>query len=215
MNKIIYDWQAWQEYTNLRWMFNKLELSLRRGYTAAPAGVPVPVTGEYVVRPIYNLSGMGAGATVQRLEQDKEARIPAGYFWCERFSGDHISTDWRLENGVWQPVFCAMGYRNEDNPLYKFSKWCKITKPDYIIMPDFDFGTVTCVNTEHIGDKLIEIHLRHSGDFPENATEIIPVWSDMNTDRMIELEMSGYRFKPDPEDADGNLPTKRIGFYYR
>ena len=93
------DFQAWQIYPEHRWVFNKLELALRLGYDAGPACVPITRSGKYVVRPIYNLYGMGIGAKVihinimQSKSMENHALIPPGYFWCEAFEGEHKSVD--------------------------------------------------------------------------------------------------------------------------
>jgi hypothetical protein len=63
------DYKVWQDIPAFRSLYNKLDLSLRLGYTAGPAGCPVPKSGTYIVRPIINLSGMGATACYTRLEQ--------------------------------------------------------------------------------------------------------------------------------------------------
>ena len=41
------DKHAWLIYPDHRNLFNKLELSLRLGYTCGPAGVDVPKSGMY------------------------------------------------------------------------------------------------------------------------------------------------------------------------
>ena len=61
------DFQAWEKYPEYRWVFNKLELALKLGYRAGPACVPLPPLRSHfkvVIRPIYNLYGMGIGAKV-------------------------------------------------------------------------------------------------------------------------------------------------------
>ena len=61
------DYQAWIAYPEYRWIFNKLEIALKLGYQAGPACVPLPPVPYHfkaVVRPIYNLYGMGVGAKV-------------------------------------------------------------------------------------------------------------------------------------------------------
>ena len=88
------DYQAWEAYPQYRWIYNKLELALELGYEAGPACVPVKKTGDYIVRPVYNLYGMGIGAVKKHFDRYKDAEdlinhehIPPGYFWCEWFDG--------------------------------------------------------------------------------------------------------------------------------
>ena len=59
---LVNDVDAWSKYPRYTSWYNKLWLSERLGYKCGPAGVPVPVKGTYIVRPIYNLLGMGLGA---------------------------------------------------------------------------------------------------------------------------------------------------------
>ena len=52
-----------------RWVFNKLDVSLRLAYRAS-AGISVKQTGWYIVDPIYNPYGMGIGAHKKWLDAD-------------------------------------------------------------------------------------------------------------------------------------------------
>ena len=109
------DIEAWSLYPQHRWLFNKLDVALRLGYDAAPVVVPVTQSGKYVVRPIYNLYGMGIWATVEELHPDllfsDHAVGKPGTFWCEYFEGDHLSVDYRFKNGKFTP-FNAMRRRS-------------------------------------------------------------------------------------------------------
>lgn len=209
------DTDAWHKYPNLRCTFNKLELSLRLGYDCGPSGTNVSNTGEYCVRPIYNLGGMGAGASFEFFYNTLPTKIPSGYFWCERFYGDHISIDWFKVNEKWIPIFACQGYREENNPLYKFNKWVKIDPPK-IELPKF-IENIDCeyLNAEFIGDKLIEMHLRHSSDFPKNSKELIPVWSDIGKEKVQSTLSEDWTYVENIDDSDGNLSVKRLGFFYR
>lgn len=192
------DREAWDKYPHHRSIFNKLDLALKLGYTAGPCGVSVPVEGKYVVRPIYNLSGMGMGASVQTLTPGEP--IPPGYFWCEYFEGDQYTIDY-VWNECWDPVFAAEGVRGAN--LIEFICWRKIDPPQ-IALPDWldQYHDAKIINIEMIGSKIIEVHLRHGSDFPEGAKEIVPIWSDM-------------KYVENYEDADGLMSNPRKGFYYR
>ena len=63
------DKDAWDSYPHLRSYFNKLDLSLKLEYVAGPAGTPVPHDGEYIIRPIYNLSGLSANTQIVTLKE--------------------------------------------------------------------------------------------------------------------------------------------------
>lgn len=207
------DSDTWKKYPNLRWTFNKLELSLRLGYICSPSGIIPPYNGEYCIRPIYNLGGMGAGAKIQYLSNNKIPDIPAGYFWCEKFSGPHISVDYSKENEQWKPVFSCQGYRDKNNPLYKFDRWKKIKNPNYELPQFIKDIDADKLNIEFIGDKIIEIHLRHGSDFPKNSTEIIPLWSDMEKEKVQSTLTEDWTYIENIDDSDGNLSIKRLGFF--
>jgi len=83
-----------------RWIYNKLTLAERLGYYAAPCGINPRQPGEYIVRPIMNVAGMGIGGvfdvtvTQADVDADEDHIVPylPGYFWCEKFTGVHAWT---------------------------------------------------------------------------------------------------------------------------
>ena len=131
------DFQAWDAYPQHRWVFNKLEVALKLGYRAGPACVPLPKTKntlfKAIVRPIYNLYGMGISAKVKTFRPmiDNEliinhGLIPPGHFWCEYFDGAHYSIDYKRTNQpkgsvwAWEP-FCTLVGEKEESNLTKFT----------------------------------------------------------------------------------------------
>ena len=54
------------------WIYNKLFLSQRLGYTCGPAGLEVPKPGFYIVRPCMNLMGMGRYSRIEWIEENTE-----------------------------------------------------------------------------------------------------------------------------------------------
>ena len=174
------DYQAWDKYPKYRWVFNKLDIALRLGYQAGPACVPLPAIQSYfkaVVRPIYNLYGMGIGARVftftPEIDNDfivNHGCIPPGYFWCEYFKGIHYSIDYRSTTSPagslfrWEPFHAMMG-KNTEKDLTRFNSWTSI-EPPKMLLPDFinKIMDVDHLNIECIDDKIIEIHLRTGND---------------------------------------------------
>ncbi len=214
-----YDCDAWSRYPHHRWLFNKLDLSLKLGYNAGPGGTSVPVNGDYIVRPIMNLSGMGVGAKRVHLSRDDYKTVPPGYFWCEYFQGPHMTIDyeWQLVDGqtILRPIFAAQGYRT-DKELYRFNAWKQKTPPLYHL-PYWiqELSNVPRFNVEFINGQITEIHLRTNPNFPPNSTDIIPRWSDMTDDECEIFERLGFQYQTAFEDADGHLEIKRLGFYYK
>jgi hypothetical protein len=154
------------------WCVDKLILSKKLGYNCGPAGI-TPAPGQYIVRPIINLKMMSVGAKIQYLDSDS---IPDGYFWCEIFTGRHLSFDYNWG----KQTLAVEGFRNDPLRLDRFSHWTKITQE--FKLPEI-LQTVAdkypWFNVEVIGDRVIEVHFRYNDDFSNHdANTIIPVWSD-------------------------------------
>ena len=159
------------------WIYDKFILSKKLGYYCGPAGTVPQKPGEYIIRPCVNFQMMGVGAKVEKVYQyGSELDIPAGYFWCERFYGRHLSFDYQYG----KQVLSVEGFRQDPNRLDRFSKWQK-TK-DVLTLPDF-LCIITekyeWLNVECIGNKIIEVHLRYNDDFRgHDSDEIIPIWQE-------------------------------------
>jgi hypothetical protein len=164
------------------WIFNKLQVAHYLGYSCGPAGIPVPKPAEYVVRPCVNLMGMGRGAEIKWLENQTGELVPAGYFWCERFTGRHISVDYTDR----EPVLAVEGIRQDGDPLWMWREWRKIEDaPPYPRICDQIAGYYPFMNVEFIGDKIIEIHFRHNPDWkdvPSDVVSLVPIYNDVDID---------------------------------
>ena len=141
------------------WCVDKLILSKKLGYICGPAGILPPCPGQYVVRPIMNLKMMSRGASIQYLDSDS---IPDGYFWCEVFTGRHLSFDYF--QGI--QTLAVEGFRNDPLRLDRFNKWTKIDETFKLpkILQDIA-DRYPWFNVEVIGDKVIEVHFRYNDDF--------------------------------------------------
>lgn len=221
-NNVHDDTDAWLAYPEHRWIFNKLEVALKLGYEAGPACVPVRRSDNYIIRPIYNLYGMGIGAHTQYLLQSdgwdmmNHAHIPPGYFWCEMFEGDHLSIDFKRTKApigssfCWES-FCTMIGETDKNCLTKFKSWVKIENKR-VLLPLFcnHLDGVDNLNIEMIGGNIIEIHLRTGNDVVWDmpvGTKLVPVWNGDSEEINIKNE--------DPDcvyDASGYLEHVRIGY---
>jgi hypothetical protein len=159
------------------WIYDKFILAKKLGYYCGPAGTVPQKPGEYIIRPCVNFLMMSVGAKVEKVYQyGSELDIPAGYFWCERFYGRHLSFDYQYGN----QVLSVEGFRQDPNRLDRFSKWQKtkdiLTLPDFlcIISEKYEWLNVEC-----IGNKIIEVHLRYNDDFRgHDSDEIIPIWQE-------------------------------------
>lgn len=175
------------------WVMDKLILSSKLGYICGPTGIDVPEPGYYIVRPCVNALGLGLGAEKVWLEKDT-THLPYGYFWCEWFEGRHLSIDYKNK----KQVLCVEGYKQKDT-FTKWDKWIKTN--DEISFPHIlkDLTDIELINCEYIGDKLIEVHLRHNEDFSDNITEFIPVWKGQDT-----TPPAGYTYRDYP-DVHGRI----------
>jgi hypothetical protein len=219
------DYQAWIEYPQYRWIYNKLELSIKLGYDAGPACVPITKTGNYIIRPIYNLYGMGIGSHIRKIDiseaklMENHALIPPGYFWCEYFEGDHISIDFKRTKSpsgsifAWKIFHAMQGIENKKE-LTKFEKWIRIELTD-ILLPDF-LNEIDCpyLNIEMIGNKIIEVHLRKGNQVlygQKIGASVTPLWRGqehyINSDRYIENEDPTVMY-----NASGYIGDVRIGY---
>jgi hypothetical protein len=186
---------------------NKLWFAEQMGYKCGPRGVPVPEPGQYVVRPIYNLQGMGLGASIEQLYPDSD--IPLGYFWCELFEGDHYTADWVKQDGEWVQCSTFKGIRNTEN-LYKFERWHRINieLPLTHICANIDADVI---NVEYIGNKPIEVHIRQNPN-PVEYDELRVVWYSTPHEVWGELQDAGYNFIPAYQNIGIDA---RLGFFVK
>lgn len=156
------------------WVYNKLYLSRVLGYTCGPVGVTVPQPDFYIVRPSFNLLGMGRFARKEYIYKYTDHYHPSE-FWCEIFEGDHLSVDFQHQ----EAKLVVLGTRSWENPLYKWDRWEKIEKevqfPEILTTLKGDYEWINC---EFIGNWLIEVHFRQNPDFRYGNTVAIPVWDE-------------------------------------
>jgi len=158
------------------WIYDKLILSKKLGYVCGPAGVTPPKEDEYVVRPCVNFRMMGRGASFMKLSPNDHDKVPDGYFWCEKFTGKHISYDFHKG----EQTLAVEGIKENNNRLDRFEMWIKVdskfTLPKVLIPIAKKYEWL---NIETIGGHIIEVHLRYNDDFRNhNGDLIIPVWKD-------------------------------------
>jgi hypothetical protein len=216
------DYQLWNEYKQHRLWFNKLYLAEQLGYYCGPCGTAPSISDKYIVRPIYNLAGMGLGASVKHITAKDRSATPPGYFWCEYFSGDHYSVSYTWAQNSWAPLHAWIGYNSEDN-LTKFTRWIR-TEQNIPEVPKLlnCLSDVGAINIEFKDNKIIEVHLRASGN-PDGSShttynEYIPVWSSDNEDMISDHISQNYTFIDDSCDMSDVLPystERRIGFLVR
>jgi hypothetical protein len=178
------------------WVYNKLFLSRILGYNCGPAGVPVPKSDFYIIRPSFNILGMGRFARIEWIEKNTEHLHPSE-FWCEVFKGRHISVDFHEK----ETKLVVVGTKGDDDALYKWKKWEKIDqKVEFPPILNNLKGNYEWINCEFIGNCLIEVHFRQNPDFRYGNSVAIPIWDKKNV-----KNQENYQFI---EDID----YKRVGF---
>ncbi len=194
------DEQAWLDVLPTdAWVFDKLIVNRLAGNVCGPRGVPVPHPGYYCVRPAINTFGMGIGARIQMLYRNTY-ELELGYFWAKKLDGAHISIDY--VDG--KQILAVRGTRASGMPLHRFDKWEVVRET--IDLPVFleDIATrYPKMNCEYIGNKLIEVHLRHNPDFAEGHSTMIPRWYYQDLE-----EKEGYTYV-----SDGPGAHDRVGRY--
>ena len=195
---LITDTQAVEMYPQDAHWYNKLYLSCLLGYRCGIS--MIPETGTWIVRPIINLDGMSRKAVIAYMEQG--TIIDSDMFYCEVFTGRHITMDYVRVAGCWTQQHTFEGFNTATN-LIQFTKWVKV---DYeYAIPDF-LHTVTSnhINIEIKGDHIIEVHLRPNPD-PVMYTNFWPIWSETQ-----QPPFSNYKIVAD-RDSHNNMG--RQGFF--
>jgi hypothetical protein len=164
------------------WIFDKLIIARKQGVLAAPAGIPVPRSGEYIVRPITNMRMMGRGAQKMWIQAGDDEPVPDGFFWSEVLTGPHLSVDYHWG----EQSLTVQGFREDQDRLDRFSRWCRVDldRPLPALLHGLE-DHLEWINVEYIGDRVIEVHLRYNDDFANHdADEIWPVWPESGREPM-------------------------------
>lgn len=224
------DYEAWALYgrTQHRWLFNKMEVALRQGLHAGPAGSVPEMNGTYIHRPTYNLYGMGVKAEkfFYHSGEDFDAMVnyglvPPGNFWCEWLTGDHLSIDYRRTwFNSWDISAVWKGVQDDTSSLTRFAHWERLKNGAALSHLDlplaieaFRDSQVFGINIEMIGKRIIEVHLRLGNDPFDDlpvGSKIVPVWND---EEAPEGEWRGNLFEDMTKyAAGGHLQHVRRGF---
>ncbi len=164
------DGDAYLWFSKYNWVYNKLRIAESQGLKCAPHGL-APTNFPVFSKPIYNMRGMGAGSRVLKDFSSYARFQKPGHMWMELCKGEHISTDVAVVNGV--------------------GKWWRHCKGiplkggmfDYWIVEDEERSDIVeygnnwirenlsgysgMLNFETIGNRIIEVHLRFSDQWPD------------------------------------------------
>lgn len=222
INDDLDEYQLWEKYPHHHKWWNKLYVAETFGYKCGPGGTPIPESKKYIVRPTYNLAGMGLGAEVKFLEKGDRATVQPGYFWCQYLEGSQYSVSYIWQDDNWKVLHCWEGFNSPKN-LTKFTKWCRSA---YVPKAPNKLNVLKdahVINVEYIDDNPIEVHLRASGN-PDGTihseyNEYIPIWNDWTEDMKQHYKSAGYVYIPNPfddwMDDKPQMKEKRLGYYVR
>jgi hypothetical protein len=164
------DSDAWAWYPDHRWVYDKIAVAQSQGLAAAPHGVPPPAYPVFS-KPITNLKGMGIASRIVRSDADYEQGLTPGHMWMTLLDGRHVSSDIAVVDGEprwWRHVTGEPGREGT------FDYWTVHGAPDTEIeaycsawIRSHLQGYTGILNTETIGGRMIEVHLRMSDQWPD------------------------------------------------
>jgi hypothetical protein len=164
------DSDAWIWNPEHRWVYDKLAVAISQELAAGPHGVDPP---RYPVfsKPIYNLKGMGVGSRALNSQADYIVAYQPGHFWSTLLTGEHVSSDIALVNGVPRWWRHARGVASGEGT---FDHWEVRAEPDAAVEQHCTAwckrhlaGYTGMANLETIGARIIEVHLRFADQWPD------------------------------------------------
>jgi len=164
------DADAYQLFPHHAWVYDKLRICQTQGITHGPHGVAAP-TYPIFSKPIYNLKGMGAGSRVMESREQYEREYTAGHMWMAMMTGEHVSSDTVVIDGIPQWWRHTIGKPLEGG---MFDYWTVLGEA----RPEIEEcgsewlqrhlrGYTGAVNFETIGGRIIECHLRFADQWPD------------------------------------------------
>jgi hypothetical protein len=164
------DSDAWLWYPDHRWVYDKIAIAHSQELAAGPHGVPPPAYPVFS-KPITNLKGMGIASRILSSQSEYERNLTAGHMWMTLLDGRHVSSDVAIVNGEprwWRHV------TGEPSGEGTFDYWTVHADHDPALE---DYcgrwirkrlaGYTGILNTETIGGRMIEVHLRMSDQWPD------------------------------------------------
>ena len=164
------DPDAYARNPRYRWVYNKLAVAESQGLACAPHGVE-PASYPVFSKPIINLRGMGMGSCTLQSRAEYLQRQTPGHFWMTLLTGEHVSSDIAVINGEMVWVRHAIG---ESVAGGTFDHWTIDLRPRPLLesycgqwVRSNLSGYTGMLNIESIGDRLIEVHLRFTDQWPD------------------------------------------------
>ncbi|MGE0006968.1 MAG: hypothetical protein AB7S92_15440 [Parvibaculaceae bacterium] len=165
------DCDAWVWYPRVSWIYDKLRVAQSQGLDCGPHGV-APKRFPVFSKPIFNLKGMGIGSGALRSLAEYEASCTPGHFWTELLTGEHVSTDCAIVDGVVRWWRHTTGRPFGPNGMFDYWIVHAERRPaleDYVgAWVRRHLGDYTgMLNVETLGGRIIEAHLRFADQWPD------------------------------------------------
>tara|TARA_Y100001963_G_C6729694_1_gene423229 strand:+ start:25 stop:954 length:930 start_codon:yes stop_codon:yes gene_type:complete len=162
------DPHAWARGGKFRGVYNKLNVALDQGVEADLVGsANKPTKFPVIVRPVYNLWGMGHLARVAPTQEELDCLDCSGHFWTTYLVGDQFSWDFAVVDG--EPEW-VVGFYGSKKSGMRFDYWAMThnqragTAEDTFAAESWVRenlkGYTGMVNVETIGNVVIECQLR-------------------------------------------------------
>jgi hypothetical protein len=169
------DIDAYNYYNNTLLVdcYNKLLISNLQNESAKPCPIK-PDKYPVVIKPIYNLLGMGLKSFKVNNKEEYNKLSDSGLFFTKYYKGKHFSWDFILLEGK---ILYSTKFFGKKKLFGSFEYWIerhvgRIPNNVNIILNYFFSKHTGVVNMETIGGKVIEVHLR-MGDIDMSNKEII------------------------------------------
>lgn len=166
------DIEAYNLYPKYNFVYDKLFIAKYQNLKCGP--IPIePSHFPIVIKPIYNLCGMGLNSAKIENIADFNKYLDSGRFWVEYLRGKHYSIDLIVNNGK---IIYYTAFEGIIKTFGTFNEWRQsdIVLPKIIkkFIKEKLIGFTGSVNIETIDGKMIEVHLR-CGDIDFCGEDIV------------------------------------------
>ena len=164
------DADAWLWQPRHRWVYDKLAVALSQRIEAAPHGV-APTAFPIFSKPIVNLRGMGTDSRAILSAAAYQAAMTPGHFWMELLTGEHVSSDAAVLDGVpawWRHAVGIPGQGGTfDHWIVEAARRPALEAYCGGWIARHLAGYTGMVNLETIDGRIIEVHLRFADQWPD------------------------------------------------
>lgn len=211
------DITAWSVNKRYKWIYFKQNLCILQGIRWYPCPI-LPEIYPVILRPIINLTGMGAETYKADNEEEYKKLMKHGYFATPFIDDKHTSHDLYIENGMAINHTIFEGVKNDEiTGCFKYWELLKHNE-----LPELNDNIKKLLrkikkytgplNIECIGDSIIEVHLRY-GDKEllrkyniSKPVYLIPIWASPEATFKIDITV----IKKDPSVIDIILDSNNI-----